>query len=46
MSINVNYSGSGDNHTFPSHHPIQTDLSLVFKELYLQTADAYEQGGM
>ncbi len=42
--INVNYSGGGDNHTFNSNHPIQTDLSLTFQEMDLMTAGDFEKG--
>ncbi len=42
--INVNYSGAGDNHTFSSNHPVQTDLSLTFQEMDLMTAGDFEKG--
>jgi hypothetical protein len=42
--INVNYSGAGDNHTFSSNHPVQTDLSLTFQEMDLVTAGDFEKG--
>ena len=43
-AINVGYSGTGDNHTFSSNHPIQTDLGLTFKEMDLMTAGDFEKG--
>ena len=42
--INVNYTGSGDNHTFYDGYPIQTDLSLTFMESALLTREDFESG--
>lgn len=43
-SIGVNYTGSGDNHTFYDGYPIQTDLTLTFIESSLLTRSDFESG--
>ena len=46
QNITVNYTGSGDNHTFYDGHPIQTDMTLTFMESELLTrSDFTEQEG-
>jgi hypothetical protein len=40
-NITVNYTGHGDNHTFKDGYPIQTDLSLTFRESSLLTREDF-----
>ena len=42
--VGVNYSGTGDNHTFYDGQPIQVDLSLNFQELDIITKEHIEKG--
>ena len=43
-NIGINYTGSGDNHTFYDGYPIQTDLTLTFVESSLLTRSDFESG--
>ena len=45
QNINVNYSGTGTNHTFYDGHPLQTDLTLQFMEAALLTREDFVEGG-
>lgn len=43
-SIEVNYSGTADNHTFYDGQPIMVELKLSFQELDILTKDHIERG--